>query len=194
MRLYQSKEPMLQAPVPHTPSIDEMMVGKPMVIVREFNAPRERLFRAWVEPDLLCQWWGPHQFTNPVCRVDPRPGGAFHIVMRGPDGMEYPYGGILDDYDPPRRLVLAGKIDDGRSEGVFEQLTTVNFLDEGGQTRLVVETSAIKAAPEARPMLEGMSEGWKQSLERLESLLLQPWPEHENHHDHDVHYENEAPK
>jgi hypothetical protein len=44
----------------------------------------------WTDPSHLAQWWGPHGFTNPVCEMDVRPGGALRIVMRAPDGTDYP--------------------------------------------------------------------------------------------------------
>ena len=55
-------------------------------ITRVFDAPREVVFKAWTDPQLLAQWWGPKGFTNPVCELDARPGGAIRVHMRGPDG------------------------------------------------------------------------------------------------------------
>ena len=46
--------------------------------------PRELVFRAWTDPAMMAEWWGPHGFTNPVCRLDVRPGGAWYIGMRRP--------------------------------------------------------------------------------------------------------------
>ena len=64
-----------------------------LVITRIFDAPRELVFQAWTDPEHLKKWWGPHGFTNPVCDVDLRLGGRWSILMRGPDGTEYPCGG-----------------------------------------------------------------------------------------------------
>src|ERR1700674_4940207 len=61
------------------------------VVARVFHAPRARLFKAWINPKQMAQWWGPKLFTNPVCQIDARPGGAFRIVMRSPDGAEFPF-------------------------------------------------------------------------------------------------------
>jgi uncharacterized protein YndB with AHSA1/START domain len=61
-----------------------------MVMTRVFDAPRELVFKAWTEPERLKRWWGPKGFTNPVCEVDVRPGGAIRIDMRAPDGVVYP--------------------------------------------------------------------------------------------------------
>ena len=54
-------------------------------MTRVLNAPRALAFKAWTDPDMVKEWWGPKYFTNPVCEVDARPGGAIRIVMRGPD-------------------------------------------------------------------------------------------------------------
>ena len=55
-----------------------------LVITRIFDAPREIVFKAWTEPERLKHWWGPKEFTNPVCELDLRPGGAIRIHIRGP--------------------------------------------------------------------------------------------------------------
>ena len=46
------------------------------VITRVFDAPRALVWKAWTDPKHMAQWWGPHTFTNPVCEMDVRPGGA----------------------------------------------------------------------------------------------------------------------
>src|ERR1700722_3962453 len=66
-------------------------------ITRVFDAPREVVFKAWTDPKLLAQWWGPKGFTNPVCELDARPGGAIRVHMRGPDGTVYPMGGMFHE-------------------------------------------------------------------------------------------------
>jgi Activator of Hsp90 ATPase homolog 1-like protein len=78
-----------------------MVTGKTMsneeqelVLTRVFDAPRELVFKAWTDPKCVAQWWRPRGFTNPVCEVDVRPGGAIRIHMRGPDGTVYPMTGV----------------------------------------------------------------------------------------------------
>jgi uncharacterized protein YndB with AHSA1/START domain len=61
-----------------------------IVLTRIFDAPRNLVYKAWTEPQHLAEWWGPHGFTNPRVEVDLRPGGAWHIDMRSPDGTIYP--------------------------------------------------------------------------------------------------------
>ena len=77
-----------------------------VIITRVFDAPRDLVFRAWTDPRHVSQWWGPHHFTNPVCEVDPRVGGAIRIHMRAPDGTVYPMTGRFVEIDRPHRLVF----------------------------------------------------------------------------------------
>ena len=77
-----------------------------LVLTRIVNAPREKLLRAWTEPQLLKQWFAPLPFTTPVAELDVRPGGANLIVMRGPDGNDIPNRGVYLEVVRNKRLVL----------------------------------------------------------------------------------------
>ncbi len=63
--------------------------GKDIVTTRVLHAPRERVFRAWTEPEHLARWWGPKGFTNTFSEYDLRPGGKWRFVMHGPEGGNY---------------------------------------------------------------------------------------------------------
>ncbi len=76
------------------------------VITRVFDAPRDLVFEAWTEPKHMKQWWGPRIFTNNVAEMDVRPGGAYRLVMRGDNGVEYPITGIFREIVKPARLVM----------------------------------------------------------------------------------------
>jgi uncharacterized protein YndB with AHSA1/START domain len=80
-----------------------------LVITRHIAAPRPLLWRRWTEPALLAEWWGPKGFTNPVCEVDPCVGGALRIVMRAPDGTDYPMQGSFREIVAPERLVFTNR-------------------------------------------------------------------------------------
>src|SRR5471030_3335358 len=87
--------------------VTEDFTGREFVITREFDAPRELVFKAWTDPKHLAQWWGPRGFTNPVCEWDVRPGGKIYDVMRAPNGVDYPMGGEFCEIVPPERLVFS---------------------------------------------------------------------------------------
>jgi uncharacterized protein YndB with AHSA1/START domain len=140
-----------------------------VTISRLIAAPRDLVFKAWTDPAHLARWWGPKGFSNPVCEVDARVGGQLRIVMRGPDGTDYPMRGAFREVVPPERLVFTNFPVDADDRPLMDGLTTVTFADEGGKTRLTIVTHAAGLAPVAARMLEGMEAGWTQSIDRLEA-------------------------
>ena len=70
-------------------SFPEPLSEREIVTTRVIDAPRERVFKAWTDPEHLAQWWGPKGFTNTFQEFDMRPGGAWRFVMPGPDGVDY---------------------------------------------------------------------------------------------------------
>jgi len=148
-----------------------------LVLTRIFDAPRELVFKAWTDPQHLAQWWGPHQFTNPVCEIDARPGGAIRIHMRGPDGNEHPMTGTFREVVEPERLVYTFAVPDEKGNPLFEGLQSITFADHNGKTKLTLTVHIFNAAPAAAPMLAGMEQGWSESLERLRDLLANNFQE-----------------
>lgn len=145
-----------------------------VTIVRLFDAPRALVFAAWTDPKHLAQWWGPNGFTNPVCEVDPRPGGAIRIVMRAPDGAEYPMSGTFREVVAPERLVFTNQPIDAQGNPLIDGLTTVTFAAEGGRTRLTLHTRAKVLVAYAAQFLTGMDAGWNQSIDRLAAFVARP--------------------
>jgi len=140
-----------------------------LLITLLLDATRERVFEAWTDPAQLAQWWGPKGFTNPVCDVDPRPGGGIFIHMRGPDGTVYPMTGRFEEVVRPERLIFTTAPLNEQGRPLFRVLNRVTFAEP--DTTLVLQTHAFDLAPEADPYLDGMPQGWSQSLERLELHL-----------------------
>jgi uncharacterized protein YndB with AHSA1/START domain len=142
-----------------------------LVLTRVFDAPRELVFKAWTDPKQVAQWWGPRGFSNPVCELDLRPGGAIRIHMRGPDGTVYPMAGVYNEVVEPERLVFTSAALDADGKPIFEVLTTVTFAEQGSKTKQILRARVIKSTGEAAPYLAGMEAGWMQSLERLAESL-----------------------
>ena len=80
--------------------------GRDLILTRTIDAPREKVYRAWTDPALLKQWFAPLPWTTPSAELNVFPGGANVIVMRGPDGVEFPNRGIYLDVVPNQRLVF----------------------------------------------------------------------------------------
>jgi uncharacterized protein YndB with AHSA1/START domain len=146
----------------------ELGVGYTLTFTREFDAPRELVFRVWTDPAPLARWWGPSGFTNPVCEFEARPGGRIHIDMTGPDGTVYPMVGEVREIVPPQRLVLFCTCcgDDSGTPGV-EVLNSVTFAEKDDGTVIEVEARVLKADPQMIDAIAGMEQGWSESLERL---------------------------
>lgn len=142
-----------------------------VTLTRSFEAPDKLVFQAWTDPKMMAEWWGPKGFTNPVCELDPRPGGAIRIDMTGPDGTVYPMTGTFQEVVKPERLVFTtGAMPDAKGAPRLVGRTIVVFADEDGETMVTVQSTA-SALPEASQALDGMEAGWTQSLERLKQLL-----------------------
>jgi len=142
-----------------------------LVIERIFDAPPNLVFKAWTDPKQVAQWWGPKGFTNPVCEMDARPGGAIRIVMRAPDGAEHPITGVFREVVEPQRLVFTSVAVDAADNPIIDGLTTVTFAEHGGKTKLTLHRSVVALNGVAVSMLEGMQSGWTQSLDRLAEHL-----------------------
>lgn len=143
-----------------------------IVITRMYAAPPSVVFKAWTDPIELAQWWGPKGFTNSVCEIDPRVGGRWRIVMRAPDGAEYPCGGVYREIVEPNRLVFTNVAVDKNGQAIINGLTTVEFEEVGGGTKLTLRTAGTALVQYAAAYLKGMDAGWSQSLDRLAEQLL----------------------
>lgn len=144
--------------------------SREMKLTRLINAPREKVFKAWVNKDELQKWWGPKGFTNPVCEIDAKPGGNILIHMKAPDGAVYPMDGMFHEIVEPEKIVFTSAALDKNGRRLFEVLNTVTFLEENGKTKVHIHAVVSNVRDEGRPYLEGMNQGWTQSIDRLEEL------------------------
>ncbi|HZW03626.1 MAG TPA: SRPBCC domain-containing protein [Anaerolineaceae bacterium] len=147
-------------------------MARQVTINRMFDAPREVVFRAWTDPKLLAQWWGPQTFTNPLVELDARPGGRMLIHMRAPDGTIYPAEGEFHEVIAPERLVFTSTAfddADGRPQLVVEN--TVTFDDLGEKTLATLNAVVVKATLAVEEPLSGMEAGWRESWDKLTRLI-----------------------
>jgi uncharacterized protein YndB with AHSA1/START domain len=137
---------------------------------RVFDAPRDRVFRAFTDPGLLAQWWGRGN-TLVIERFEPERGGHWRFVEHGPDGV-HGFEGRFREVTPPERIVQTFEWDGMPAHVVLE---TVVFEDLGdGRTR-VVNTSLFHTVEERDGMLSsGMEGGLAQSYAALDRLLAGP--------------------
>jgi len=150
-----------------------------IVLTRDFEAPRETVFRAWTDAGWLARWWAPAGFTTPHVAVDLRVGGRFHYCMRSPEGTDYWGVGLYREIVPPERIVYVDSFADedgqpvppsryGMSEDHPEEaIVEVTFEELAGGTRVVLRHSMAATVTER----EGAIQGWSEMLERLDAEL-----------------------
>jgi uncharacterized protein YndB with AHSA1/START domain len=140
-------------------------------IARLLDAPRDLVWRAWTDPAMVAQWFGPSCFTSSVPEWDLRVGGELRIVMHGPDGNDYPMKGVFLEIVPPERLMFSSIAVDADGNHLLEGTTTLVLSESGGQTSLSLISHAVGRVAIAPQMLAGMETGWTQSIDKLEELV-----------------------
>lgn len=140
-----------------------------VVATRVFDAPRQLVWDAFTKPEHIRQWMlGPDGWTMPICEMDLRPGGRWRWGWAKEDGSEpFEMSGEYREVDPPNRLVNTERW----GEEWAEALTTTEFFDEGGRTRVVCTASYPSKEARDAAMQTGMTDGWGQSYDRLAKLL-----------------------
>lgn len=139
-----------------------------ILIVREFDAPTEAVFRAHTDPELVCQWLGPRRLTMRVERWDARTGGAYRYVHSGEDGTEHGFYGSFHEVRRPERIVQTFTYE-GFPDGVC--LETLTLEDLGGRTRLSITSVFETRQGRDMALSSGMETGVVEGYEQLDELL-----------------------
>ncbi|MFA9440228.1 SRPBCC family protein [Uliginosibacterium sp. sgz301328] len=147
-----------------------------LVISRVLRAPREALWRAWSEPELLKQWWCPRPWTTDVRAFDLRPGGAFHTFMQGPDGGTSDNPGSFLEVVPQSRLVFTSMLTAGwRPNTPWLGFTAIiTMTDEGDGCRYVAQVMHPDIASCEQHEKLGFFDGWNTAITQLEESATAP--------------------
>ena len=146
---------------------------------RVYEAPLEKVWQAWTDPEMIKQWWGPRNVSIPECEIDLRVGGKIHIVMEageamGPyKGTKWPMLGKFTAVEPKSKLSYDAK---GWTEGAEEQMSIeqsieIFFSEENGKTKIKLKASVYKIGPGAGMAIAGMQQGFTEQLEKLNEFL-----------------------
>jgi uncharacterized protein YndB with AHSA1/START domain len=139
-----------------------------VAIERVFDAPRDRVFAVYTDPDLIPQWWGRYEDTTTVDKMEVKPGGDWRFITADSSGEEQAFRGRFREVTPPERIVWTFEW-----EGMpgYVSVETITFEDLGGRTK-VTSTSLFHTAEEAQGMVDsGMEEGVVEMYARLDELL-----------------------
>ena len=147
------------------------IADRELVLTRLIDAPREKLFRAWTEPALLMQWFAPLPWTTPRAELDVRPGGASLVVMRGPDGNEFPNRGVYLDVVANQRLVFTDAYTAAWEPASKPFMTVIlTFEDEAGKTRYTARVRHWTVTDREAHEKMGFHEGWGRTTDQLAAL------------------------
>jgi uncharacterized protein YndB with AHSA1/START domain len=150
-----------------------------LVITRIFDAPRERVWKAWSEPEQMMKWWGPKVFTAPVCKMDFRVGGKYLFCMRDPNGKDYWSTGVFKEIIPPEKIVWTDSFADENGNPVpasnygmgddfpSEMTVTFTFEDLDGKTKLTLVHAGMPGGEQGKMA----NIGWNESLDKLAAIL-----------------------
>jgi uncharacterized protein YndB with AHSA1/START domain len=163
-----------------SPKGDEYMTNKTSItaepgkqelfITREFDAPRELVWKAFTDPKLYVQWLGPRGFTMKLEKFEPRSGGGWRYIHRDKEGNEYAFHGVYHELTPERM------IDTFEFEGLPEKghvsLETARLAAlPGNRTRLTIQSVFQSVADRDGMVQSDMEKGVNESYQRLDELL-----------------------
>jgi uncharacterized protein YndB with AHSA1/START domain len=142
-----------------------------LFITREFDAPRETVFKAFVDPKLYVQWLGPRGLTMTLETFEPKSGGRWRYTHKDKQGNEYAFHGVNHEVTPPERLIDTFEFE-GLPEKGHVSLETARFEAlPGGRTRVVAQAVFQSVADRDGMIESGMEKGVRESHERLDELL-----------------------
>ena len=141
-----------------------------LFIIREFDAPRELVFNAHIDPDIYVKWVGPRDLTMTIEKWEPHAGGSYHFTHeRG--GHKYAFFGVTHEVLEPERIIGTFEFD-GLPERGHVILGTTRFEElPGGRTRLVHQSVFQSVADRDGMIQSGMERGVDEGYEKLDAIL-----------------------
>lgn len=134
---------------------------------RDFDAPRELVFKALTDPTLIPNWWGPRRYTTIVDKMEVRPGGKWRFINRGPEG-EHAFNGEYREIVPPQRIVQTFEWE-GLPGHISVETLTLEEID--GKTRMTA-TSVFETKEDRDGMWEsGAESGARETWDRFAEVL-----------------------
>ena len=150
-----------------------------VILERTFDAPREKVWKAWTDPEMLKHWWGPNNVTIPECEVDLKVGGKFYIVMEAGEAMgqykgtKWPMLAEFTAVEPNAKLFYDAKAwtEGAKEETMIDQTTELILVEVGDKTKLKIRAIIHEAGPGAGMAVQGMQAGFTQQLKKFKDFL-----------------------
>ena len=143
-----------------------------ILVVREFDAPRELVYRAYTEPELVKRWWPGKRGEMTTAEIDLRVGGAWRYVMIAEGGFEVAFHGEFREIVPNERLVNT-EVYEGAPPGTGPALVTVELAEDGGRTRLQMLMELEDRETRDAIIQSGMEGGLQEGLDLLEQIAVE---------------------
>jgi uncharacterized protein YndB with AHSA1/START domain len=155
------------------------------IISRAFQAPRERVWKAWTDPQELARWWGPAGVSVQILTLELRPGGIFHYAMSLPDKPPMHGKWIFREITPPAQMLFVNSFADAQGNisthplvtgWPRELLTTITLAEEAkDRTTVTIRWTPINATEEERRVFsehhDSMRKGWGGTLDQLAAAV-----------------------
>jgi uncharacterized protein YndB with AHSA1/START domain len=149
--------------------------ARELVITRVFDAPRALVFKAWTDPQLAMNWWGPRDYPVAQMKMDVRPGGKWrHCLVSTENGRELWQGGVFREVVPPSLLVFTFAWEEEGERGL-ETLVIITFAEDGGKTRMIFRQTTFQSVEER----DGHRGGWNSTFDRLDEYFAHPYGSHQ---------------
>jgi uncharacterized protein YndB with AHSA1/START domain len=142
-----------------------------VIITREFEAPRELVFNAHVDPKLYVQWLGPREITMRLDKFEPKNGGVWRYISKDPKGNEFGFHGVNHEVTAPERIISTFEYEGLPEKGHVALQTTRFETLPGGRSRITTQALFQSVADRDGMIQSGMERGVNDSMERLEELL-----------------------
>ena len=143
-----------------------------ILIVREFDAPKDLVYRVWTEPEYVRQWWHAKRGTMKVCDIDLRPGGSWRYAMDTPDGFEVAFHGRYREVVPNERLVTTEVFEGAPSPAEDAVVNTVTFSEADGRTTVEILVHCMDKEIRDTIIASGMEDGLQDALDLAEELAV----------------------
>jgi uncharacterized protein YndB with AHSA1/START domain len=142
-------------------------------IVREFEAPRDLVFKAFTDPELVTKWLGPRGLKMTIEKFESKDGGTYRYIHEDQNGNKFVFRGVNHEVLSPERIIGTFEFE-GLPERGHVALQTARFESlEGGRTRVTSQSVFQSVADRDGMLRSGMERGVKQGFERLDEILAQ---------------------